>query len=71
MSARRGSVTRPFSPVGAERRLWTAALRSWTGESPNPFKTKLIVAAAHHFRIRGTPGPRLSALSVMLDPLAD
>ena len=32
---------------GAEQ--WTAALRSWVGESPDPFKTKLIVATGASF----------------------
>jgi hypothetical protein len=45
---------------GAEE--WTAALRSWTGETTNPFKTELIAAPAHYFLVIGTPGPRLSAL---------
>jgi hypothetical protein len=39
------------------------ALRSWTGKIPNPFKTELIAAPARYILIKGTPGPRLSALS--------
>jgi hypothetical protein len=55
----RGNLLRRLSGVtirhNSGARQWTAALRSWTGKTPDPFKTRPIVATGASFpRFRHT-----------------